>query len=507
MVTVRIFCMPERSGIVSPEIDISDPPGPTLGRRLLHGTLIYGVTNFGLKGVNFGLVVLYTRFLTPADFGTVALAEVIAAIVGTVSGLGLTAAIQPLFFRYVRQRTRLQRCVSSLLRFGAAATIFFLIVSLLGGSLFARSLGLSVAFWPYVALALGTAAALQLVDYRLVLYQIEEKPTSYSMLAVASFLFTAAATVFGVILLRGGAVSLLGGKLIGAGLTLCLAVWLGRHWLKGGWEKSFVREALPLSLPLLPHMLLALGLIAADRLILQRYRNMQEVGLYSLAYTLGMMMFLVTASVAQAWSPLFYRMASQGDEKKPVLGRMQTMVVLLLGTVAVFGSAIAHPFVRIVLDPRYWRADRVVPLVIGGYLFHAVFALFQMSALHARKTQFVWVVSIVALTVNLALNFAWDAKWGMYGAAWATTLAYGVEGLLMYLYGQRVYRLPVNGRRILTGLGIFSVLLALTQLSFPGGTQTVIIGCGFALSMILFWFMLRADLVLLDELLHESRSS
>ena len=37
-----------------------------MGKRLLHGTLVYGATNFGLKGLDFGLVVLYTRFLAPA---------------------------------------------------------------------------------------------------------------------------------------------------------------------------------------------------------------------------------------------------------------------------------------------------------------------------------------------------------------------------------------------------------------------------------------------------------
>ena len=83
--------MPEIAAIVSPEVEFPDTPaGPTVGRRLLHGTLVYGATNFGLRGLNFGLVVLYTRFLTPADFGTVALkAEVIAAIVAAVSSMGL----------------------------------------------------------------------------------------------------------------------------------------------------------------------------------------------------------------------------------------------------------------------------------------------------------------------------------------------------------------------------------------------------------------------------------
>ena len=87
----------------------------------------------------------------------------------------------------------------------------------------------------------------------------------------------------------------------------------GSALAKRGLAEIICAGGLPLSLPLVPHMLLALGLVAADRLILQRFRSMQEVGVYSLAYTLGMMMFLVTVSVAQAWSPMFYRMASQGD--------------------------------------------------------------------------------------------------------------------------------------------------------------------------------------------------
>jgi O-antigen/teichoic acid export membrane protein len=290
-------------------------------------------------------------------------------------------------------------------------------------------------------------------------------------------------------------------------LTLLLAVWLSRQWLDGGWEKSFLREALPLSLPLVPHLLLALGLVAADRLILQRYRSMEEVGLYSLAYTFGMMMFLVTASVAQAWSPVFYRMASQGESKRPAIGRTLAVIVLLLSAVAVFGLAIADPFIRGFLDSRYWRAGPLVPLVIGGYLFHAVFALFQMNALHARKAQFVWVVSIFALIANLVLNFAWDPKWGMYGAAWATTVAYAVESLLMYMYAQRVYMLPVKGRRLLIVVGVFCGLLAITQLSLPAGIQTPATVAACVLSLTLFLGMGRADLVSLKKLLSPSTAS
>jgi O-antigen/teichoic acid export membrane protein len=195
------------------------------------------------------------------------------------------------------------------------------------------------------------------------------------------------------------------------------------------------------------------------------------------------------------------------EAKRGLIGRTLGTVLLLLGALAMFGSAIAHPFVHGVLDRRYWGAEQLVPLVIGGYLFHAVFALFQMCALHARRAHFVWVVSMVALVVNLALNFAWDPKWGMLGAAWATTVAYAVEGLLMYLYAQRVYALPVNGRRLLIMIGIFSSVLAITQLSLPARTQTLATGGACAIGLLILWGMGRGDLTLLRKLLHPGGQS
>jgi O-antigen/teichoic acid export membrane protein len=504
--------MLESGSIASPEVEPAITPatleGSTpIGRSLLHGTLVYGATNFGLRAFNFGLVILYTRFLTPADFGTVALAEVIAAVVGAISSLGLSSAIQPLYFGYLDKPTILRRCISTLLRFGAAATFGIIVISFFLGALLPSTPGLHVAFFPYIAIALGTAGALQLVDYRLVLYQTEERPVSYAMLAVACFVFTAGATVYLVVVVRHGALGLLSGKLAGAVLTLLLASWLCRKWLRGGWNSSFVWEAIPIALPLVPHLLLALGLVAADRLILQRYRSLEEVGLYSLAYTFGMVMFLVTASVAKAWSPVFYRLASQGAASRPMIGRMLSAIVLSLAAVAVFGATIADPVIRTFLDERYWRAARLVPWVIGGYLFHAVFAMFQLSVLHARKAQFIWVISMIALATNIGLNFAWVPRRGMYGAAYATTIAYAIEAFLMYIYAQRVFELPFKMWKTLLAIAIFGVVLTMTQVRFSTtvrieGTVAICILC----LGIMYWLG-RAEWILLKDLSDDAERS
>ena len=49
------------------------------------------------------------------------------------------------------------------------------------------------------------------------------------------------------------------------------------------------------------------------------------------------------------------------------------------------------------------------------------------------------LVSFVAFAFNTALNFALIPRWGMYGAAYATIVAYVIEALVMYFVAQRLY--------------------------------------------------------------------
>ena len=55
--------------------------------------------------------------------------------------------------------------------------------------------------------------------------------------------------------------------------SLLVALIVSRKWWAGGFEWKFVRESLPIALPVLPHFFLALGLVVADRFILEYYQE------------------------------------------------------------------------------------------------------------------------------------------------------------------------------------------------------------------------------------------
>jgi O-antigen/teichoic acid export membrane protein len=257
---------------------------------------------------------------------------------------------------------------------------------------------------------------------------------------------------------------MLGGKLTAAMICLLIAVFLAQPALRSRFHWAYVRETAAVGLPLVPHLLMALGLVTADRFILAHYRDLREVGLYAIAYTLGMIMSLITMSLNQAWAPVYYDVARKGEEGRQVLGKMCCGLVIVLTAIASLGALIAQDFVAHFLDHRYASAGRVVPWIIGAYLAHSLFSMFSLAALQARRTTLIMAASFVALVVNTVLNFALIPRWGMYGAAYATLVAYVIEALVMYVLAQRIFRLEYDPPRTFAAIGVFAAVLAVTQM-------------------------------------------
>ena len=82
--------------------------------------------------------------------------------------------------------------------------------------------------------------------------------------------------------------------------------------------------------------------------------------------------------------------------------------------------------------------------------------------------------SLLALVVNTVLNFALIPHWGMYGAAYATLLAYVMEATVMYALAQRSYRLRYDLPRTLAAMGVFAAVLAVTQIHWSSHFGSVI---------------------------------
>ncbi|MDZ7672401.1 MAG: oligosaccharide flippase family protein [Halanaerobiales bacterium] len=66
-----------------------------------------------------------------------------------------------------------------------------------------------------------------------------------------------------------------------------------------------LKESLLFSLPLIPSLLSAWVINLSDRIFIERFFSMSDVGIYSLGYKLGGIVLIISAAFQKAYSPLF----------------------------------------------------------------------------------------------------------------------------------------------------------------------------------------------------------
>ncbi|HYK36624.1 hypothetical protein [Alloacidobacterium sp.] len=80
--------------VTAPELEAAVPVIHTMIRRLAKSFAVYGGANFGIRVLNFLLVVVYTHYLRPSDYGIIYLGEIVASFLVIFAGLSMDSALE-----------------------------------------------------------------------------------------------------------------------------------------------------------------------------------------------------------------------------------------------------------------------------------------------------------------------------------------------------------------------------------------------------------------------------
>ena len=437
-------------------------------RRIASGSVIYGLGSVLLRGLGFFLLPLYTRYLTPADYGVLAITTSVTAVLSVVYPLGLHGAVTRLYFETSEPGERRERVGviwMTMLGLGLGMT---LVLQVAGGWIFDR-LFVDVPFAPYGMLATWTAFASLLGFMPLMLLQIEERSRLYVAATGVTTLVTAAAIIWLVVANRLGATGYLIGTLVGAavmGVPFLVMTWRSVHVVPR-WD--IMRSALRYGLPLVPHGLASWTLELSDRAILQRFVSLTQLGLYSLAYQFGTIMNILASAINNAWIPfVFRRVNEQGDVAKPALARLATYFAFALVWIGLGLSLLVEDAIALLTAPPFHAAARFAPWIIFGCMFQSLYFVPGNFILARGRTSRIALVTLVSGAVNVTLILLLAPQYGAIAAAWSTFAAYLLMLVLAWVFGQQAYTVPYEYvrllRLVLVAGGLFAVgTLVLTE--------------------------------------------
>jgi O-antigen/teichoic acid export membrane protein len=475
--------LPATATIPAPPVS----PVAQLGKRILAAGTIYGLTNFGLKGINFLILPIVSRYLRPADFGVISLADTIAGPIGMICGLGAATSLRRMYYEHIDDPVRTRAYVGTTLRFVMLSTIVIIAVSCLIGPRLLQRLdkNFAVPFFPLLVIAICTAGLGQVEQTQLSIFQVQNRPASFAAMSVLTFVLGVLSVGWLVLWSHMGGFGILTSRLIAVSCGVLMTAYVSRWFLSAPWDWSGLSGHLRLGFPVALFEVVNLGLIFADRLILQHYRPLAEVGIYSLAYTFGSLMLTLTVSLSQAWSPLFFELASRGNLRNVKAASSALMAGLV--AIATLGVVIAPPAIQIVLDRRYAAAAPLVPIILGAYLLNSFYYLFELQAIQHKRTNIMVAVTMIACAVNIGLNLWCVPIWGVWGAAFATIAAYLLQAALMYIALRPGVEMLYSRTAISANLAIFAGALAVVEAPWSPAERPIALSAALIGAMALLW--------------------
>lgn len=449
-------------------------------KKVFKNTAIYGLGSLIPKAAGIVLVPIYTHYLLPSDYGILSIATMLTSMVGVVMMVGQNGSLT-LFFRSSQaggDENEVRRLLFSVTAFTFAFSgLLFALLTVFGPLIMPYVIKSGdFAFNPYMVVALLTA----LLGVPLGLIQAVQiaqgKATTYTLLSVSSFAINTGFTLWFVVALHQGALGSLKGTLVAAALLVPVSLWLLVKQMKFDFSFDWLKKSLAFGLPLVPHYFAGFLLTFADRYMLERFTNMTEVGLYSLAYNLSMVLNMVSSAINTAWGPMYYDLAATEDGRAK-LPRLTTVYAAAVTGAALVYMLLSRELLLLLAAPKYHAAAGLVPVVVGGYFFFALYSVLSTGIFFAKKTNWVPVISALAAAFNIGLNLWLIPRYGMWAAGWNTFLAYALMAIIARIVSARVAPVGFEDGRLLKLVGIFLVALAANfgVVALPVGLAVVLL--------------------------------
>ena len=388
-------------------------------------TFIYAVITGIRSGVSFLMLPIYARVVTPAEYGQLAIAWVIASLLTGLLAFGLEGAVTRWYFRMNDEPEARDAFVASAWKFLLVVPTVIVVVGwFLIAGVFPSSLPIPLSF-----LLLGALQASLWVGATIVPFALLRAQGRIGLYALLNWIFIGVSVAATTTLLYATNIGAIGWLVGNLAATVILAVGSGyamRGYLPFRFSRSLVLPAMAYGIPLIPHVLALWVLAFVDRLILQHYRDSTDVGIYNLAYQVATILLVLIVAANQGTIVEFGR-AIHDEAARVALRQVVTLQFSVTVALAAVLALLGPVGVALLLPPGYLPAAGYIGwLVLGTLLF--CFSLVPMYGLtiFAGKTRWVWMATMAAAAANVALNFVLVPRLGVAGAAYATAIGYGV---------------------------------------------------------------------------------
>ena len=443
----------------------------------------YVSAEFFMKALAFLSIPIFTRLLTPHDYGLLALYSSVYALGIVFLGLNLRASVINFYYESSAEFPRFLGAIGAFtLLFACAEGLLLFVVRRPLAGLF----GIPPRLFVLAVLAAGLSLPFLLYQSYL---QASKNSGAYNLLTTVKYTSTLVLSIGLVYVLQKN--RYLGRVYVQIAVSAIVFAYvmyrLGRK-AQPNLGRKHLMYSLLIALPLIPHTLSDVILLYFDRIMINRITGTSDAGLYSFALNIGLIMEIIAIGLNKSWVPIFFGKLRDGKHGEiAILARQFIRYCVFVGVALIL---FAPEAVVIMADKRYHVALSVVPVIVAAKSLGPLYTLYANFAFYRKKTASISICTLLAGGANVALNAVFIPRYGYQAAAFTTVASQLLLFLFHYINAAFILkeRVVPLWKVLPTYLGIIAAIGVFYLLNGIAGLYLLKLGIKLALLLATGWF-------------------
>lgn len=438
----------------------------TSRNKIVSHTSIYMFGDILRYSTSLIMLPIYTRYLTPEDYGVVELLSMLIDFAAIIFGARVG---QSIFRFYCTANTDDERknIISSALLLGVLFNgLGALTVSALSGPL-AIAIFSDISFQDYIVLFSITMFLLPLTEIPLVHIRAEQKPWLFFIFSFMKLSLQLSLNIYLVVYHEMHVAGVVYSAVISS--AIMAAILTGYSLSRSGMRASITtcKKMFSFSLPLKLATLGSFYLTFGDRYILNMYSDLSQVGIYALGYKFGFIFTMIS------WTPFE---KTWDAEKYVIHERSDALAVyqktfLYISSILIFlglcVSLFAKDLLKVMADPAFLGAHEIVPIIVLAYIVRAWTKYCNLGILLNNKTMQIAHAEMIAVVVMTIAYFTLIPEYGIYGAAWAAVIGFSTRFYWTNRKGKQHYDMKLPWIRVgltsVLAVGVFALSMLIPE--------------------------------------------
>ena len=394
---------------------------------LFKGTVAVSIANAGSQLVGLILLPVFTKYLSPEEFGVISLVSLIVTFLALVYNPGMMSATMRLYHSTEDENDR-RELIGSAHRFFLFIPIVPVIIGLIWGEYIFSIVFNDFKFYPYGFLSLLLAFFIQpsrmWTTLMTLLYKIEK--TAF-LTALSIVLGLISATVL-IVVFEMGAMGRVLAMFVPAFFLYIISLIEIKKYSQNIWSYHSIKKQLLFGFPLIIALWAYQGLNFIGKYMLEILSTLENVGLYSIGYTLSILPMFLVIGFKQLWSSVFYENMNNKtfDLIIKLIKNFNALITLLCLLFVLFSKELIILFI----DESFHSVIPIVGLLVLASFFNGLLTISNSFLSYNNKFSKISLFAAIATIINIILNLFLIPSSGILGASISLAISYFIFYML-----------------------------------------------------------------------------